>query len=903
MRLGVPVLILVLAAGGWLVAPAALAATTITVDTTADDNTTNGNCTLREAIIASNGDSAQDDCPAGTGAGDTIAFDITGTGQHTISPTSELPSITQGVTIDGASDPDDAGRIEIDGAGAGLAADGLEIGLGTGTVITDLVINDFAGGAGVRITGLFTTGNEVRSTYIGVEPDGVTVDANFEGVVVESGSNGNTIGGTAHISHFNVVSGNDADGISISGVGAAGNIVAGNRVGTDLTGAVDVGNGGDGVRIAGAPNTVFGQGSTSLVVSGNTGDGIEISGASGTTLRTGFIGTAVFGNAPLGNDGNGIRVINSIDTTIGTAITGHAISANGEDGIRIQRTSGAGPDNTTVIGNRIGIGFDGVTPLGNVEHGIAIMDSAGNTIGGTGVNDHNVISDNGDSGVLIEGTGATGNLLERNRIGTNNQGTLGVGNDLSGVTIFEAPGNTLRDNLISGNVVDGVTVIRPEAAGNVLHGNLIGPNLANDDALPNGGHGVFLFRAVDSMVGGTGPGQGNVIAANDRAGVAVAHVDAQGNAILGNSIFQNDGIGIDLGGTGGPGGDGVTPNDGPGDPDGGPNGFQNFPDLAAAANGSTHVTGSLDGEPSTSYRVELFANAGLAVDPTGHGEGDTFLGAGEVTTDASGVALFGFSFDPDTPVGDEVAATATELGDGGTPGSTSELSEGVEVAACPTPPAGGGTVTGGPGADILCGGPGDDTFVDMGGDDLFVGRGGNDTVDYSQNPAGITADLGEGTVDGASTDLLDSIESVTGSPHADTLLGDDGPNALAGGPGDDTITGGDGDDSIDGGGGRDDVDGGAGNDTLLGAGGRDLLKGQAGKDLAKGGGGRDRLRGQGGPDRLRGQGGPDNLKGHGGRDRLFGNAGRDRLNGGGGRKDLCRVGGGKSNTTRRCERP
>src|SRR5262249_1482087 len=76
------------------------------------------------------------------------------------------------------------------------------------------------------------------------------------------------------------------------------------------------------------------------------------------------------------------------------------------------------------------------------------------------------------------------------------------------------------------------------------------------------------------------PGVGNVIAFNGGAGVVVGTDTAHGflatqagtgNAVLGNSIFANAGLGIDLGNA-----DGVTPND-PGDADTGPNNFQNFP--------------------------------------------------------------------------------------------------------------------------------------------------------------------------------------------------------------------------------------------------------------------------------------------------------------------------------------
>src|SRR5262245_47576702 len=64
-------------------------ATTISVDSTADDydQGPNGNCTLREAVVAANGDIAVDTCAAGSGA-DTIvvpagtyALSITGAGE------------------------------------------------------------------------------------------------------------------------------------------------------------------------------------------------------------------------------------------------------------------------------------------------------------------------------------------------------------------------------------------------------------------------------------------------------------------------------------------------------------------------------------------------------------------------------------------------------------------------------------------------------------------------------------------------------------------------------------------------------------------------------------------------------------------------------------------------------
>ncbi len=79
---------ILLAGYSLLVSPALPAqATVITVTTTADDRTSNGNCTLREAIIAANTNTAIDACPAGSGA-DTITLPA-GTFTLTIPGTSE----------------------------------------------------------------------------------------------------------------------------------------------------------------------------------------------------------------------------------------------------------------------------------------------------------------------------------------------------------------------------------------------------------------------------------------------------------------------------------------------------------------------------------------------------------------------------------------------------------------------------------------------------------------------------------------------------------------------------------------------------------------------------------------------------------------------------------------------
>ncbi|HEY3830958.1 MAG TPA: choice-of-anchor Q domain-containing protein [Acidimicrobiia bacterium] len=73
------------------------AGTTITVTTTTDDNATNGNCSLREALAAANTDTAVDACPAGSGA-DTILL-----GSHTYTVSIDELDVLSNVTIQGVA--------------------------------------------------------------------------------------------------------------------------------------------------------------------------------------------------------------------------------------------------------------------------------------------------------------------------------------------------------------------------------------------------------------------------------------------------------------------------------------------------------------------------------------------------------------------------------------------------------------------------------------------------------------------------------------------------------------------------------------------------------------------------------------------------------------------------------
>ena len=73
--------------------------TTITVNTSTDEDNTDGDCSLREAIKAANTNLAVDACPAGSGSGeDEIGFN-TGSATATITLGSTLPNVTDGAGL------------------------------------------------------------------------------------------------------------------------------------------------------------------------------------------------------------------------------------------------------------------------------------------------------------------------------------------------------------------------------------------------------------------------------------------------------------------------------------------------------------------------------------------------------------------------------------------------------------------------------------------------------------------------------------------------------------------------------------------------------------------------------------------------------------------------------------
>jgi hypothetical protein len=325
-----------------------------------------------------------------------------------------------------------------------------------------------------------------------------------------------------------------------------------------------------------------------------------------------------------------------------------------------------------VQGNRIGTDTTGAAALGNGGNGVDLTGVASNIVGGTASGAGNLLSGNVGDGILITAS-ASSNVVQGNTIGTNAAGTAKLGN-AAGIVINGASNNTVggtaagAGNLVSGNTANGISIFN-RGSGNLVQGNRVGTDPGGTANLGNGGNGVSIISGSNNVIGGSAAGAGNTIAFSGGAGVAIAissstHVASSGDTIRGNAIFASGGLGIDLRN------DGVTAND-PSDADGGPNNLQNFPTLTAASSSlffnSTGVGGTLNSTPSTTFTLDFFASA--AADPTGFGEGQTFLGASTVTTDASGNASFSVGFARFTPRGNVITATATDPG-----GNTSEYS-------------------------------------------------------------------------------------------------------------------------------------------------------------------------------------------------------------------------------------
>ncbi len=369
-----------------------------------------------------------------------------------------------------------------------------------------------------------------------------------------------------------------------------------------------------------------------------------------------------------GTDADGLVLSSGSDSSI---IQGLVIGNFDDNGILILS------DDNKVGCNHIGLGLDGVTVIGNGFSGVYLVGN-GNSIGGENSSQQrNVISGN-FRGITIDGND---NLVRNNFIGTSSDGLIAVSNatgilgNVSGIYI-SGVGNSIGGissvarNVISGNNGSGIRVNGGE--NNIFLGNYIGVARDGNTPLPNN-YGIQLSgAAVANIVGGIAAGEANLVAYNTVNGIQmetnVVGVPSQ-NEIRGNAVFDNGGMGLDLGN------DGVDSND-PGDGDGDENERQNYPVIMAA---DSVIELILESEANTFYLIDFYRND--SCDSSGNGEGKEYLNWMGVSTNGQGAASFtvATSF-LGVSSGDVLTVTATDPN-----GNTSEFSVCALVNLEPTP--------------------------------------------------------------------------------------------------------------------------------------------------------------------------------------------------------------------------
>jgi hypothetical protein len=606
---------------------------------------------------------------------DTIDFDIPGNGPFVIRPDNKfgpLPRIQNFVTIDGLSQPGASSlhpQIVLDGSLLSSPASGFDFGVGTvdASVVRGLVIDRFPD-EGIVVDPLNRGGLEVSNCFIGTDASGTLGLGNRDDGIFEDAQ--------SNLATFKVknatISGNAGDGIEIDGQGANGGLIENSFIGTNAVGTVGLGNGLRGIDLG------TGSGGIQIrdnVISGNAADGVFLQGgASGVSVQGNFIGTNPGGTAAIGNGFSGVAILDSSGNVVGGTEPGdgNVISGNHASGVVLDLPNA---QHNQVLGNLIGTDASGRTAVPNLIDGVFVLNGASNNvIGGTSALARNLISGNLGRGVEIDLPSTTGNQVQGNYIGTDVTGSLPLGNQDQGVLLGNTSGNVVggtaagSGNVIAANLFNGIYI--GDGGGNSVLGNLIGTDASGTLARGNALDGIIVVNSINNIIGGTVSGAANLVAFNRLAGVAIG-IDrsdpATGNAIRGNSIHDNHALGIDLGS------DGVTPND-PLDGDIGPNNLQNFPVLKTVVvqGGLTHIVGVLNSAANTSFVIDFYASA--TPDPSGFGQGQTYLGSALATTGSDGKTIFAVDLTA-VPLGEFVTATATDPG-----GNTSEFSRARGVA-------------------------------------------------------------------------------------------------------------------------------------------------------------------------------------------------------------------------------
>jgi hypothetical protein len=549
--------------------------------------------------------------------------------------------------------------------------------------------NIISGNRRFGVTIGMTYGTVIKGNYIGINSSKAIISNVWHGVYVSG--NGNTIG------PGNLIAGNDHSGVYIYGCGS--NRVVGNLIGTDGTrcisnringvdvrlstnitiGGTGVGeantisgnernqiyfeqgvsnrvegnfiglaaNGyhfitnspvADGIAADGAVGLMIGGASAFArnVISGLKGDAINMQSASGGCILGNYVGLNRDGNAVVTNSGAGLNIVNCTNLTVGQANARNVFGGNESYQIYLH-----GGCSNQITANYFGFLADGLTRAGDGGWGLYIGSTHGNR-----VSENVIISRQVGITTVLN---ADHNTFVGNLIGFNAAGspaytgmTWGISMNASSSNVI---GGTLPSdrNIIRGAVND-ISISSTNSIGNVIQGNFIG--VRADGVTPSGSStlGVELWDAQKTMVGGTEPGEGNVIAYHSGDGVKIWGL-AWSNSVLGNSIYSNR-VGITI----------IPP----------ANGAMPAPVLTNVISyaGSSRIQGYLSGVVSKTCRLEFFFN-----DQTNGAGGKVFVGTTNVVTDGSGMGQFAIVLPSFGSGIVNASATATDPG-----GNTSSFS-------------------------------------------------------------------------------------------------------------------------------------------------------------------------------------------------------------------------------------
>ncbi len=485
-------LILALALVSSLLSPAPVArAATIAVNSTADVIANDGQCTLREAIIAANTDTASGaaagECPAGSGD-DTITLPA-GTYTFTIAGRSENAAAT--------GDLDITANLTINGAGAATTI------IDAGAL--DRVFDISSGAKTISISGVTIRNGDVQtapSTSAGEEAKAKEADEDD--------------GELSPLAPY----GSDAGGIRI-----------GDNVTLNLSSVIVTGNkaGGDGGALAMEDDAIVSI--TNSTISDNTADDDGGAIFQGDDLNVITITNSTISRNTAGDEGGAIRIDDDGNTLI---ITDSTISDNtaGDAGgaIRMRNDAVVTIDKSTISGNRANGGDGGGIAVNDYDCTVTITNSS---ISDNSSEEHGggIFINNDDSTIHLNNVTIANNTADHDSSGDGDgggiyrsDGTINVKNSIiaNNSDPTSRPDCSGTINSQGYNLIEDATgcTINGDTTGNVTGQDpLLGP--LQDNGGPTETHALLFGSPAIDTANPAAPGSGgNACEATDQRGVS-----------------------------------------------------------------------------------------------------------------------------------------------------------------------------------------------------------------------------------------------------------------------------------------------------------------------------------------------------------------------------------------------